>query len=249
MTEPHRLEPPGEEDLALAIRGWVGGQLRTTVPQGQGYFRTVWAEGSDRALTYAQELFPSPREGRFTPLRDFKSEIVPVAYCAETEDVSLWEAVLRTITHRQVRRVPATESRERYLVGVKTLHPLELIDLRRPKLYALAREDRRAPDLSGAWDSQYVTTQRWAQTLYGELTNISLRDASVPNADGLLYESHQVPGTCLLLWREAPEPEKRRVFAATGAPQPVWHNPIREKLIRMALQAGAAIDFDDDPEN
>lgn len=249
MTESHRLEPPGPEDLELAIEGWRSGQLQTIVPAGQTYFRTLFAEGSDSAGAYAQELYASAKPGRFTPLVNARGETVPIAYCAETEEVSLWEAVLRTITHRSVRRLPVSETRNRYLLQVRTLQPLTLIDLRRPKLYGLAREDRRAPDLSGAWDTEYPTTQLWAQMLYGELTDIRSRNEGIPNADGLLYESHQVPGSCLLVWRESPDPSKYQVFAVTSAAKPAWQSPIREKLVRMAVDAGAAIDFGDDPRD
>ena len=64
--------------------------------------------------------------------------------------------------------------------------------------------------------------------------------------DGILYESHQAPGDCVVIYQDV----ARDLFDAVGGPQSVWESPVRERLMALVVQCGASVDFgdvDDDP--
>jgi hypothetical protein len=76
-----------------------------------------------------------------------------------------------------------------------------------------------------------VITRAWAQALHDRL----------PEVDGLIYESHQVPGDCVVLWQSR-QPE---VFKPVGRAQPVNAGAVRKLLRAEARKSGAVVDFGD----
>jgi RES domain len=106
--------------------------------------------------------------------------------------------VLRDIRHRGINRVPQHETSDRYLVETRTTRALKLLDLRRPKDANLVAGRKRPPKLSAAPKSAYNITREWAQQLH----------TRIPEIDGLIYESHQLPGDCVVLF----QPIDPRVF-------------------------------------
>jgi len=70
----------------------------------------------------------------------------------------------------------------------------------------------RPPDLTQAWPAGYTVTREWAQ---------ALRDR-IPELNGLIYESHQVPGDCIVLHQPMPD---LRVFDVIGPAQSVRQDP------------------------
>jgi len=115
---------------------------------------------------------------------------------------------------------------------VKTTRAFQLIDLRRPQVYNLASDGKKehAPEFLSAWTSEYAVTTQWAQALHDRITD----------ADGLIYESHQRPGNCYLIWGTFP----KNPFQVIGKAVSVSAQPVRGQLIRAANGVGAAVDFD-----
>jgi hypothetical protein len=62
--------------------------------------------------------------------------------------------------------------------------------------------------------------------------------------DGLIYESHQVPGDCIVLF----QPKNLDAFMPMGEAQTVSSEPVRIILKTEAKRAGAIVDFGDLPD-
>ena len=230
-TEAFHLEPPTAEDLKVAKRAWEEGTSRYTLRTDDSWWRVLRAKDAPQAQNYARTLFASDGMNRFTPVRKGGS-IVPAAYAGSTDKTALWEIVLRGIRHNGIRRVPEHEVRDRFLVEVRPTKSLALLDVRRPRDANLIIEGKRPPDLTQAWPSAYHLTRAWAQALHD----------SVPNLAGIIYESHQVNGDCIVLYKT----HDQDVFHNACTPQPIAEAPVRELLIREALKASAAVDFGTD---
>ena len=235
-TEAFALSEPAEEDLIVIERAWKNGSARYDTRRDDIWYRTLAAPTPEKALEFAATWHPSRNVGRFTPVSN-GANIVPAAYAASTRAVSLWEVVLRGVRHDGVRRVPTTQTCGRYLVSVAYTRTLRLFDIRRPRDICLVANGKRPPALAAAGPSGYPITRRWAQ---------SIRDR-LPEIEGIIYESHQVPGHCAVLFqRPAQVPP---VFEVTAAPQSLLEPPARTLLIREALKADIAVDFGEEPEN
>lgn len=232
-TNAFELQPPTKKDLDAAEAAWREGTIRHDVPAGKVLWRTIRAPSMDKALEFARVCFPSDRLNRFSPVVA-GGAIVPSAYAADTRPGSLWESALRSIRHEGVKRVPTKDVRERYLVQTRTTRDLKLLDLRRPNIANLVSEGKRPPDLTAAWPSAYDTTRAWAQALYDR----------IPDIDGFIYESHQVPGDCVVLL----QPDSPDVFETDGDALPLNEDPVRATLKKEAKKAGAAVDFGDLPD-
>lgn len=179
-------------------------------------------------LEYATTCYPSDSDNRFTPIFA-GGKIVASAYAGSTPEIALWEVILRDIRHKGIKRVPQHETTSRYLVEARTTRVVKLLDLRRPKDANLVAGRRRPPKLTAAPKSAYAVTRAWAQALYDRL----------PEIDGLIYESHQVPGDCIVLWQS----RRSEVFKSMGKAQPVNTGAVRKLLRAEARKAGAVVDF------
>jgi hypothetical protein len=88
--------------------------------------------------------------------------------------------------------------------------------------------------LSDAPDFLYDQTRHWAQKLVDHL----------PEMRGIVYESHQVPGDCIIVLAE----EGMNVFEPVGEAISVRDEPVRALLRREAARANAVVDFGDPAE-
>ena len=232
-TEAFHLESPTLEDLKVAERAWQEGTSRYMLHTDDSWWRVLRANDAPQAQSYARSLFASDKLNRFTPVRNGGS-IVPAAYAGSTSKVAMWEIVLRGIRHSGIRRIPEHEIRDRFLVQVRPLRPLTLFDVRRPRDANLVAEGKRPPDLTPAWPSAYHLTRAWAQALYD----------TIPALEGIIYESHQVDGDCVVLF----DTDGHEVFHDLASAQLISATPVREVLIREALKASAGVDFGTDDD-
>lgn len=95
-------------------------------------------------------------------------------------------------------------------------------------------EGKCPPDLTRAWPSAYHLTRAWAQALYD----------TIPALEGIIYESHQVDGDCIVLF----DTDGHGVFRDLASAQPISATPVREVLIREALKASAGMDIGTDDD-
>ena len=95
-----------------------------------------------------------------------------------------------TSATRGIRRIPEHESRDRYLIEARLLQPMLVADIRRPQIENLVAAGKHSPRLSSAPNFQYDQTRHWAQRLFDHL----------PGMCGMLYESQQVPGDCIIVF-------------------------------------------------
>jgi hypothetical protein len=230
-TEAFHLAPPTAEDLKVAKAAWDAGRSKYTLRTDDSWWRVLRAKDASQAEEYARSLYPSDGLNRFTPLRQ-GADIIPSAYAGSTSRVALWEIVLRGIRHAGSRRVPEHEVKSRFMVQTRVLQSLTLLDVRRPRDANLVTEGKRPPDLTQAWPAAYGMTRAWAQALYD----------TVPRLAGIIYESHQVDGDCIVLFKT----DDLEVFNVEGAPQRISESPVREVLINEALKASAGVDFGSD---
>lgn len=227
-TKSFRLSSPTSKDLDAAESAWRDGRVVHDVPAGVTFWRVLRATPPADPLEYAKVCYPSEGENRFTPVIA-TGKIVPAAYAGSTREVALWEVVLRDIRHKGVKRVPHHETTNRYLIETVTKRALRLLDLRRPLDSNLVAGRKRPPKLSAAPKSAYSITREWAQQLYARL----------PEMDGLIYESHQVPGNCIVVFQQ----RDAEVFRPVGAAQLVSEEPVSSILRKESKKAGAAVDF------
>ena len=234
-TDGFELLPPTDDDLAVAAAAWRSGTIRHELAEGSEFSRVLRAPSRNAALERAKVCYPSDAMNRFSPVMA-SADIVPAAYAGASDKIALWEVVLRNIRHGGTNRVPRHETRERYLVQVKTTRKLQLLDLRRPAISSLVSPGKRPPDLTAAWPAAYETTRLWAQALYDR----------IPGIDGFIYESHQVPGDCIVLFQR----KLREVFTPIGDAHPVDSGSLRELLKSEAKRArpDAVVDFGDLPD-
>lgn len=150
-TSAFHLSSPSEVDLVAVREAWDRERNRHTLDTDTHWWRVLRARNEKDAIDYAKACFPSPTPSRFSPIKDAKGEIVPNAYAGNSDRLALWEIVLRNIRHEGIRRVPAHETQDRYLVQVKSRRKLSLLDVRRPKDTSLVKEGMRPPDLTQAW--------------------------------------------------------------------------------------------------
>jgi hypothetical protein len=233
-TEAFHLESPTAEDLKVAKRAWEAGTTRYTLRTDDSWWRVLRAKGASQAEDYARSLYPSDGLNRFTPVRQGAC-VVPSAYAGSTSRVALWEIVLRGIRHAGSRRVPEHEVRDRFMVQVRATRALTLLDVRRPRDANLVIEGKRPPDLTQAWPQGYGMTRGWAQALYDTISRLS----------GIIYESHQVDGDCIVLF----ETDDLEVFHVVGSAERISATPLRDVLISEALKASAGVDFGSDDED
>ena len=224
---PLKLSAPTNNDLNAAETAWRDGRIAHRLPAYSTFYRVVRAVAA-HPLEYARTFYPSDLNNRFTPIRSH-GKIIPSAYAGATRELALWETVLRNIRHQGIKRVPRHETSHRYLAEIRTTHSLKLLDIRRPRDANLVAGRKRPPKLTAAPMSAYNITRAWAQQLY----------TRIPEMDGLIYESHQLPGDCIVLFQPA-DPE---VLTAVGEAVRVSDEPIRSLLRAEAKKAGAVVDF------
>jgi hypothetical protein len=229
-TKAFRLSPPTTKDLDAAEAAWREARVVHELAAGCTFFRVLKAVPPADPLIYARTCYPSDSSNRFSPIR-LAGNIVPSAYAGATSELALWESVLRNIRHKGIKRVPQHETSHRYLIETRTTRRLRLLDIRRPKDANLVAGRKRPPKLSAAPKSAYNITREWAQQLY----------TRIPEIDGLLYESHQLPGDCVVLFQ--PKPVHPEVFEPIGAAKAVSDEPVRSLLRTEAQKAGAVVDF------
>jgi hypothetical protein len=229
-TDPLYLEPPDDEDLKAAEQAWKAGRLRLQLHADSVWYRILRAHSPAEAMQYAQVCYPSDASNRFSPVRR-GGVIVLTAYAGDRQRTVAWEVVLRDIRHKGVRRVPQYQTRDRYLVRTKLARSLSVINLRRPEIENLTVAEKHSPRLSSAPDYLYEQTRRWAQLLYDR----------IPDADGFIYESHQVSGNCVVLF----QPEGVEIFKPSGRPRSLRAQPTRRLLRREAARVGAQVDFEE----
>jgi hypothetical protein len=229
-TEAFGLCAPVEENLVAIERAWQDGTARYRTRTDDIWYRTLRAPAPELACEYAVSSYPARNPGRFTPIFD-SSGIVPAAYAASTRAVSLWEVILRRIRHDGIRRVATSDVHGRYLVSVAYTHPLSLFDIRRPRDLCLVAPGQRPPALSAAGPSGYPITCQWAQSIHDRL----------PGIDGIIYESHQIAGQCVVLFQRSTQ--RPPLFRVIAEPQSLLDPPARTLLIREAIKANIAIDF------
>jgi hypothetical protein len=227
-TKSVRVSPPTSKDLDVARKAWDSGTSAYTVASGTTFYRVLKAASPSEALLYARECYPSAGNNRFSPVR-LDGSIVPAAYAASTREHALWEAVLRNIRHKSVKIVPQHETDNRYLTEVRTTRELRLLNICKPYDQNLVAGRKHAPALTALPPAGYSTTREWAQQPY-------LR---IPEMDGIFYESHQLLGTCLLVYSV----KDLMVFETVGSALNVRDEPIRTLLRSEAAKSGAVIDF------
>jgi hypothetical protein len=227
-TSRFKLAVPTNYDLDAAQAAWRDGRIAHQLPARSFFFRVLRAIPPASPLAYARTCWPSEANSRFSPIRAH-GNIIPSAYAATTRELALWETILRDIRHQGIKRVPQREISNRYLVEVRTTRARTLLDIRRPKDANLVAGRKRPPKLSVAPKAGYVITREWAQRLYER----------IPEIDGLIYESHQVSGDCIVLF----QPTDLVVFEPVDGETPVNREPIRTLLRSEAHKAGAVVDF------
>lgn len=189
-TKSLRISSPTTKDLNAAEAAWRDGRIVHEVPPNSTFWRVLRARPPDDPLGYPAICHASDALNRFTPVVAGGS-IAASAYAGGTPEIALWEVVLRDIRHRGIKRVPQHETSDHYLVETRTTRPLRLLDVRRPRDANLVAGRKRPPKLSAAPKSAYNITREWAQQLY----------TRIPEIDGLIYESHQLPGDCIVLFQ------------------------------------------------
>jgi hypothetical protein len=227
-TKSFRISSPTTKDLNAAEAAWRDGRLVHELPADSTFWRVLRARPPDDPLGYAAMCYASDALNRFTPVVASGS-IIASAYAGSAPEIALWEVVLRNIRHKGIKQVPQHETSDRYLVETRTTRALRLLDLRRPRDANLVAGRKRPPKLSAAPKSAYNITREWAQQLY----------TRIPEIDGLIYESHQFPGDCIVLF----QPLDPRVFKPVGDAQLVSDEPVRSMLRKEAKKAGAVLDF------
>lgn len=209
--------------------------MHLSVAAGTRWFRIVGAIDAAQAERFVCTPNPTKSEARFSPILDAKGAVIPSAYAAATARIALWEVVLRDVRHKGVKNVPHSALAGRYLFEVQLLESAVFVNLERPVLQQLALPGERAPDLTPVWPSGYKVTVQWAQMLHEEATG----------AQGLLYESHQVPGRCFVLYQA----HSADVFAVVESFGSMSQGKPRAWLIEEAREAGVTVDFGDPDED
>ena len=227
-TKAFRVSSPTSKDLDAARRAWDSGATAYVVDSTTSFFRVVRAASPAEALAFARTCYPSETQNRFSPVR-FEGSIVPAAYAASTREHALWEVVLRNIRHKGEKLVPQHETANRYLVEVRANRSLKLLNIVRPYDQHLVAGRKHVPALSAATPIGYDTTREWAQQLY-------LR---IPEMDGISYESHQLPGDCMVIYSL----RDLTVFDTVGSALGCRDEPVKGLLRAQAERAGAVIDF------
>jgi RES domain len=227
------ISPPTRRDLDAAAKAWKNGLTQHELAAGDLWWRVVRASSPDEALKFAETCYASPYPSRFTPIH-VSSNIVPAGYAGSTRVIALWEVILREIRHDGIKRISKSQVTGLYLVKTRFTRPLSLLNLRRPHDANLVAPRKRPPKLTSVGKEDYSITRKWAQALYDR----------IPDIDGLIYESHQVPGDCIVLF----QPKDPKVFTTEGDAQPVNTGAIRKLLRAEAKKAGAVIDFGDLPD-
>lgn len=229
-TDPLHLDPPTEDDLTVALDAWRDGRIRRELDAGARWFRILRAQSNHEALRFAAFCYPSDASNRFSPLRR-SGLIVPAAYAGDQPETAVWEVVLRDIRHKGARRVPEHQTRDRYLVETRAVRGMSILDIRRPELENLVSAGKHSPSLSAAPSYLYDRTRHWAQHLLNR----------IPEMDGILYESHQIPGDCIVLYSD----DVSRVFEPVASAVHVRDEPVRSLLRREAARVNAVVDFGD----
>ena len=227
-TKGFRLSPPTSKDVHAAEAAWRDGRLSHEVSADTKFWRVLKVPPPGDPLEFAKTCYPSDGKNRFSPVL-VRGNIVPAAYAGSTPEIALWEVVLRDIRHKGVKRIPQHATSNRYLVETRTIRRLNLLDLRRPADTNLVAGRKRPPKLSAAPASAYGITREWAQQLYTQIRDI----------DGFIYESHQVPGDCIVLFQFT----DLEAFRPVGVAQLVSEEPVRSTLRKEAKKAGAVVDF------
>jgi RES domain len=233
-TDPLYLKPPDDEDLAVALSAWRDGRLQYELVPGSRWYRILRARSAEEALEFARACYPSDANNRFSPVRR-SGTIVPAAYAGDRPETAAWEVVLRDIRHQGVRRIPEHETRDRYLTEARLLQPLLVVDIRRPQVENLIAAGKHSPRLSDAPDFLYDQTRHRAQKLVDHL----------PEMRGILYESYQVPGDCIIVFAD----EGMALFEPVGEAISVRDEPVRALLRREAARANTVVDFGDPAES
>jgi hypothetical protein len=233
-TEAFVLSEPVEEDLIVIEQAWKSGSARYTTRTDDIWYRTLAAPTPEKAREYAATWYPSANAARFTPVND-GTTIVPAAYAASTRAVSLWEVILRSVRYEGIRRIPSAQVRSRFLVSVAYRQPLRLFDIRRPRDVYLVGSGKRPPPLTAVGPSAYGMTARWAQAIR----------TRVPEIDGLIYESHQIAGHCVVLFQRPGQVSP--AFNVMAEPQSLLDAPARTLLLKEAQKANIAVEFGDEP--
>jgi hypothetical protein len=233
-TDPLYLDPPSEEDLAVALSAWRDGRIRTQVEVEARWYRILRAPSGDEALEYARVCYPSDANNRFSPIQR-SGAIVPAAYAGDQPEIAAWEVVLRDIRHMGIRRVPEHQTRDRYLVEVRLARPLSVLNIRRPEMENLVVAGKHSPSLSAAPAHLYDRTRAWAQRLFEQ----------IPGMEGILYESHQIPGDCIIVLSDAGSP----VFEPSGRATRMADEPVCSLLRREAARVNAVVDFGEQPDS
>lgn len=233
-TSRIRLPPPTKKDLAVAADAWRQQKSSVELARGSIWHRVIAASSVAEARDFASHSYASTSLNRITPLRN-EHGVLATAYAASTEQIALWEVVLRGIRHEGLRRIPTSAVGDRFLVEVELTRAMRLLSIRRPLDALLVAPGKRPPDLTAAWPHMYDKTRAWAQALYERL----------PGLDGILYESHQVAGDCIVLIQPADSP----IFEVRAKPQPLVREPVRSFLVSEALSAAAVVDFGDDDDD
>ncbi len=229
-TRGIRVPRPTAGDLKAVAAAWKEQRSSIELASGSVWHRAISATSVTQAREYASVSYASTWPSRFAPLRDANGTL-PVAYAASTEQIALWEVVLRGIRHDGVRRIPTSAVRDRYLVEVKLRRAMRLLSVRRPQDALLVAPGKRPPDLTAAWPHMYGKTRAWAQALYDHL----------PGLDGIIYESHQVAGDCIVLIQPVNPP----IFEVRAEPRSIAREPVRSLVASEARRAGAVVDFGD----
>lgn len=233
-TSRKRLPLPTRKDLAVAAHAWQELKSSVELDRGSIWHRVIAASSVAEARYFASHSYASTSLNRFTPLRD-EDGVLASAYAASTEQIALWEVVLRGIRHEGLRRIPTSAVRDRYIIEVELTRAMRALSIRRPQDAFLVAPGKRPPDLTAAWPHMYGKTRAWAQALYDH----------IPGLDGILYESHQVAGDCIVLIQPSDSP----IFEVRAEPEPLVREPVRSLLASEALSAGAVVDFGDDDDD
>src|SRR3954471_19940434 len=95
-TDPLYLQPPDDEDLAVALSAWRDGRLQHELVPGSRWYGILRARSAEEALEFARVCYPSDANNRFSPVRR-SGTILPAAYAGDRPETATWEVVLRDI--------------------------------------------------------------------------------------------------------------------------------------------------------
>lgn len=191
---------------------------------------TVWAAGVPFVRVHRLAFKPAQFnpggagvQGRFHFFTDPSGVVVPILYGADSADGAIAETVFRDIRSGGVMLVGRLAG-----LAIAQLTPrrdLQLIELHG---YGLKRLGLHPNELTSTDPTEYAQTLAWAKSFHG----------AVPDADGLVWMSHQFnTSRALMLFGDRVD----EADLSAGSPLPLMFGTGLEAVERSANEAGITV--------